>query len=463
MASPHVAGAAAAVWAAFPNKSARQIVSRLLDTAQPLDGHEVSSTYGHGKLDLGAAMRPAGFLSLSAPGGAMMAVSGSAIELPQGFGMSPSLARDLNDVVVYDEQLFPFRYDLGNLVRRHETNSDDNFAHWFLSSLGRETALVRLGNNASAWVSEGDSDAVAAAGDRNSADDEEVERFHVHFQPAANVRMGLGTANSGSGFSTGHIAGRTQGAVLGEEFSAAPFASLAGEGLALNVDWRVDEKTTVDLAGKDGRGYFGSADARLGSVGITREIGNNWTVGMRYGLLREDGSMAGIHTSGAFGGRTGAETQFGNIAFEGKVTEGTSLFGSMSRGVTEAGRPKNGSLLAGLSGVRTDAFLIGAELTRLWEKSDRLTVTASSPFRAQGVHMTLTVPDREVADGEVEYRSQDVDLEPRGREGRLQAVYQAGIGGGASAAIGTYLRINPGHDPSADPEFGLAAKMHVAF
>ena len=190
-----------------------------------------------------------------------------------------------------------------------------------------------------------------------------------------------------------------------------------------SVDWRVDEKTTVDLAGKDGSGYFGFADARLGSVGMTRQIGDNWTVGMRYGLLREDGSVAGIRTSGAFGGRTGAETQFGNIAVEGKVTKGTILFGSMSRGVTEAARPGTGSLLAGLSGVRTDAFLIGAEMTRLWAKSDRLTVTASSPFRAQGVRLTLAVPDREVADGQVEYRSQDVDLEPRGREGRLQAVY----------------------------------------
>ena len=173
--------------------------------------------------------------------------------------------------------------------------------------------------------------------------------------------------------------------------------------------------------------------------------------------------MAGIHTSGAFGGRTGAETQFGNIAVEGKVTDGTILFGSMSRGVTEAAQPETGSLLAGLSGVRTDAFLIGAEMTRLWVKSDRLTVTASSPFRAQGVRLTLAVPDREVADGQVEYRSQDVDLEPRAREGRLQAVYQTGVGGGVSAAVGGYLRINPGHDPSADPEFGLAAKMHVAF
>ena len=68
-AAPHVAGAAAVVWAAFPNKSGAQIVSRLLSTARPLDGREVSEVYGHGALDLGAALTPAGFLSVPVGGG----------------------------------------------------------------------------------------------------------------------------------------------------------------------------------------------------------------------------------------------------------------------------------------------------------------------------------------------------------------------------------------------------------
>ena len=36
MAAPHVSGAAAVVWAAFPNKNGKQIVRRLLDTADPV-------------------------------------------------------------------------------------------------------------------------------------------------------------------------------------------------------------------------------------------------------------------------------------------------------------------------------------------------------------------------------------------------------------------------------------------
>ena len=65
-AAPHVAGAAAAVWAAFPDKTGAEIVQRLLDTARQVDTANgnydattgLSAIYGHGALDLGAAMDP---------------------------------------------------------------------------------------------------------------------------------------------------------------------------------------------------------------------------------------------------------------------------------------------------------------------------------------------------------------------------------------------------------------------
>ena len=52
------------VWAAFPNKSGSQVVGRLLTTARSLDGAQISSRYGHGALDLEAALNPVGFLSV---------------------------------------------------------------------------------------------------------------------------------------------------------------------------------------------------------------------------------------------------------------------------------------------------------------------------------------------------------------------------------------------------------------
>ena len=63
-ATAHVSGAMAAVWAAFPDKTGKEIVQRILDTARQVDtvnGNYDATTgtspiYGHGALDLGAAL-----------------------------------------------------------------------------------------------------------------------------------------------------------------------------------------------------------------------------------------------------------------------------------------------------------------------------------------------------------------------------------------------------------------------
>ena len=63
-ATAHVAGAMAAVWASFPDKTGAEIVQRILDTARqvdPANGNYDATTglsplYGHGALDLGAAL-----------------------------------------------------------------------------------------------------------------------------------------------------------------------------------------------------------------------------------------------------------------------------------------------------------------------------------------------------------------------------------------------------------------------
>ena len=77
--------------------------------------------------------------------------------------------------------------------------------------------------------------------------------------------------------------------------------------------------------------------------------------------------------------------------------------------------------------------------------------------------MWVDVPDRELADGVVGYARHRVDLSPRGRELRLQAVYEAEAGPGAALTLGGFLRLDPDHDPEAAPEFGAAVKLRMEF
>ena len=465
-AAPHVSGAAAVVWAAFPNKKADQIVRRLLTTARPLDGQGISSIYGHGKLDLAAALSPVGFTSLSLNGGTQAPLVDTSVNLPPGFG-APSGASSLYDAVVYDEQMFPFLYDLTSVFHTAQTRSPDSALQDFLSSLGTSYSVSLAGRRASVHFVRDDepSDARLDLADE-VRDEEEVQDYRFNFNPVPELEVSVGHGADSIGASNGFVASRTNRAIFGNQLSVGPFAAFAGRGLGLSLDWRLDEDTSFDFAGKDGRGYFGSSSTRLASLGLTRRVHGNVTLGARYGTLRESDSVMGIRTTGAFTGVPDAATDFLDLSVEGRVSDSVTLFGSASHGNTAGGVPGEASLVAKWSGTRASSFVIGTEVERLWRDSDRLTVTASSPFRAQRATVHLDIPDREAADQVVRYSRRAVDLTPGGRERRLELVYETGPGlfdDRMSLVLGSYVRVDPGHDRDADTDFGAAAKLIVDF
>ena len=471
-AAPMVAGAAAVVWAAFPNKSGAQIVDRLFTTAGPLQGYLFSQYYGHGALDLGAAMSPVGFLSLTTAGGSMVPLDDSYVTLPPGFSAPPQ-SKALADTVVYDEQMFPFYHDLAASFRVSDRRAEGMLRD-FLSSLGASSSISFDRTDASLEFVHDDDDTADTRWDTTAGDeqDEELDVYRFAHTPTPGLTIAFGQGFGSIGSSNDFVAARTQRTIFADEFSVAPFATFAGTGLGLTVDWQVDEATTIDLVGRDGRGYGGSSSAQLASLGLTREIGESVTLGARYGTLRERGSLMGIRTEGAFASTGHATTNFVDVSMEGRVLNDMTLFGSVSHGITGGGTPgAESSLVSAWSDARAGSFVIGTEFVRLMQDSDRLTLTASSPFRADRATVHVEVPDREVADQVVGYTRHAIDLVPGGREHRVQWVYEmrpgvAWLGLGREAvsfAIGSYLRMESDHDETADPEYGAAAKIRATF
>ena len=467
-AAPHVSGAAAVVWGAFPNKDANQIVDRLLTTARPLDGREISSTYGHGALDLAAALNPVGFLSLPMERSGAVPVRESFVDLPPGFGAPAAAA--LSSAVVYDQQAFPFLYDLNAAFRARGARSSTGAMRGFLSSLGGSTSVSIPGHGAVLeFTHEGGEfdplrERAALIEDGGPwgfgrKPPHETRNYSLHLKLAPDVTASIGQGHGSPGASNSLVAARMGRGVLGERLSVGPFAAFAGYGPGLNLDWEFGEDISIDFAGRAGRGWFGDGHANLTSIGLTRRIDERWTVGTRYGVLRESGSLMGVRAEGAFGGISDAATSFVDLSVAGAVRDDLSLFGSVSQGHTKRAR----ALISEWSGVRAESFAIGGEFSQLWRESDRLTVTVSSPFRVRDAMLYVNVPDREVGDGVVSYERRKVDLSPSGRERRLQLTYETGVEGGVSVAAGGYARFEPNHDASADTELGVAAKMSLRF
>ncbi len=459
-AAPYVSGAAAVVWGAFPNKSGDEIVERLLSTADRTGVFADAETFGRGKLDLGAAMSPVGFTSLSVEGRGMVPVAGSFVDLPPGFGAERAAAA-LSDVVVHDEQMFPFLQDLSAAFRPRRSVSATGALDGFLSSLGRSSRVSLPGGGASVAFAMADEPVGREDGRDPGPRNGDVETWRLQLRPTADLEIGFGRGQAATGSSNGFVAERVGRAMLRD--GVGPFAAFAGAGPALGVDWRLDGATSLDFAGREGDGRLGSSRASLASFGVTRRLGDDLVLGARYGALREDGSLLGIRPAGAFGGISGASTRFVDVSASGRAGENLTLFTGASLGRTGGAARDGRSLVSRWQGSRAESFVIGGELEGLWLPSDRLVVTASSPFRARGAAVRVAVPVAEVADGVVRRETRSIDLTPSGREARLQFVYGTGERRGVSLSLGGYVRAWPGHDASADPELAVAARLGAGF
>ena len=463
MASPHVAGAAAVVWAAFPKKSARDIVSRLLRTARPIDGYELSSEFGHGVLDLEAALGPYGQLTMTVSEGGTLPLANTVLQLPLGFS-TPSQTMNLAEAIVYDEQAFPFLYDLNSAFYADPGRTEDIFSRWFLSTLGQQSTLVSAGTRASAHFVHGDTDeANIGPSSVGYGTELSLTAARLNVAPAADLRITFGSMSDPSGFTNRAVLERTRSTVLNDGLAASPFATLVGTGVGMEAGWQWDRNSVLDVVAMKGHGYFGSSSAQLTSIGLTHYMGSNVIVGTRYGTLLERGSRMGVRAEGALGGIVNAMTHFLDLSVEGQISADTALFGATSHGMADSLSPDGASLVSDWSFVRGESFTVGSETRNLWSASDHLILTASLPFRARNARLTIDIPDREIADGILRYTSHSVNLTPRGREKRLQFVYGRDVHDGVKFTAGGYVRIEPNHDSEAETEFGGAAKINVLF
>ena len=391
--------------------------------------------------------------------------------LPPGFS-APEPSKGLANTVVYDEQMFPFYHDLAASFRVGDRRGE-GMLHDFLSSLSASSGVPLGGEDTRLeFVHDDDPSDLWWGATEDDDHDKELDVYRFAHTSATGLTITLGQGYGSMGSSNEFVAARAHRTIFADEFSVAPFATFAGSGPGLTVDWQVDDGTTIDLEGRTGRGYGGSSRAQLASLGLTREIGESVTLGARYGTLRERGSLMGIRTEGAFASNGHATTNFVDVSMEGRVSNDLTLFGSVSRGITDGGTSEaETSLVSEWSDVRAGSFVIGTEFAHLFQDSDRLTVTASSPFRAEKATVHVDVPDREVADEVVAYTRHAIDLAPSGREYSLQWVYEMRPGAAwlglnrdaVSVAIGSYWRMEPDHDETADPEVGAAAKIRAIF
>lgn len=521
MAAPQVSGAVALLAQAFPDHTPRQLTARLLATAENFgdwedlrrrDGklvgrlgdrevildeapgeigesdfgegvtHAHSSIYGHGFMNLAAAMQPIGGPPMLLVGrdlqtASRFALADSQVRLGPAFG--DGLVRGLAglEVMTFDRLGGGFSTSLGDRVA---VNSQVPQARELLSSFARESDVQSLalgggGRLELAFRAKPEA-SLHAQQSRHAALEPEV-----HLTLPLTQSLGLtGWSNRSPARSFGLYGMRQveEELLLGREAFANPFLGFVergqggtfelgrAAGLGLRVGFfegeHRDSRNWREAEREEDRVWGTAAELRL-PFGEGGDLGQ---VALTGGLLNESGTILAARTRGAFATEDDTGTFFtgvsGRLGLDGLGLAGVSLVGSAHWGWT---RPRAGasSLFTEVSTIASDSFSLGLQGEALLDARDRFALTLNQPLRVRSGSARLELPVGRTNELELRHRAYDVGLSPSGREISLEATYGFRLNAAVDLATAVMYRRQPGHQrAAADEGIGLA-KLQVRF
>ena len=408
-AAPMVSGGLALMKHYFNDTlSNSELVTRLFETANSTGSYGTAATYGHGLMDLGAAVRPVGQTMLTMGrhiGDAGYSIRATSLRLggALGDGLSRSLAG--RKIAAFDRLGAPFWFDLSGLV----------------GTAARSSATARLRD----LLARAEEEARPAAGGTRLSVQQHATllgrdgwRFGLYGSPVQAESSLLNLAQNAATMTF-----RTK-----NSFEATAFTNT---GLAAHQD-----------------------TPESGAMVSWRPSDSPY--GIRLGWLGEQKTMLGSTADGAFGGLSAGSVVAG---FEvGTEFEGWRLAADAELGLVVA--DTDGGIIAGLSEVTTSAISFRAD--RRLTNGDEITLSLSQPPRIEHGVARLTVPISRTKDGMVLHETISADLSPSGRQIDLAARWRRNHVLGGDLLAEAVFSHNPGH-VDGKPEFGLLAGWRVAF
>lgn len=466
-AAPAVSGAAAVVWGASPYLTGKQVVDILLASATDLGAAGVDDTYGHGLLNLNAALQPLGLASIPTgstvnSGGA--ALASTTLNLGGAFGDAFSRGGALSQAMFLDSYGRAFNADLSNTVRAQ--TQTDPLSAW----LGPSKSAVT-----SATLAQGTALTLAAppvpepqfAISEQPGETTRAPRFALSTEVDGNY-LGL-TRGFGLDQTMGLAAAQPQlaGTGMSGNVLASPYLALSEEGTAMSAGRNLADGVSLTLGvSQDGGARTGPGEAdstRTAAVAeATKRFQDGSLLGTQLGSLTEASGPLSSSSEGAFDFDHQADTVFlgffGATPLNSKIT----LFGRWGLGMTD-GAALRSALVHDATDITSQSFAMGASARDVGMEGDRVTFTASKPLRVSAGSATLAVPVGRTMDGTVLYRDERVRLAPNGSETDFELSWAVPTGDRQQLIFGGLVALEPGHDASAPPAFAGGAKYRLTW
>lgn len=463
LAAPHVSAAAALLIQAYPYLSPAQVMDILLRSATDLGAAGVDTVYGHGLLNVQAAMGPLG--TLSVPSGSSLGAGGSDVlsttaRLGPAFGDALGSASLLKRAVALDDYGRPFAVDLSGRIERPAPSPD--IASWLRAGQNISGYAQRLANGGLVTLQ------IDSQDRRSFTDDARDET------PASRVSMtGALRDGTGFGFSRGlgldaamafsNVTTPVPGGMLSGGF-ASPYFAMASSGDSMAVGTAIGPiglKFGASTKNASDQPDMDPSAVRVNAGEISYRLDSGASVAAQFGNMREHGSLLQSFGNGALGLGEGASTFFMTWSGSLPVTETWKLFGRYSAGATNPSELSS-SLLRDFSSIRSNAFAAGLVGDNLLRGDDSLAFVVSQPLRVTHGAAQLDAPVGRAADGTIVRSSERVSLSPSGREIDAEVQYQLRLDAGESVLLNMMLQLQPGHEADARPGAVLGARYKLS-
>ena len=489
--APLVSGAIALIHDRWPWLASRpeDTASIILNTARDLGAPGVDPVYGHGMLDVEAAMSPVNWnfvdWKISIDGKKTQDVKAAMLSGPVE-GLRSQWEAAGAYIIAFDETETSFR-DFAiplssKLVGQTVGKNKDQFLSYLQSRfwdwLGTQGApSTSAGKRLSAFSDAGPAVPMAGFGEWRAtlslaprADRAGLRQGIVPIESSLAVRSPDGRIGFtvGQGDGARRIGGQA-GFDLASDYALGSggvnplfgFASGGafgrveyGLGRRLVVSAAVSEQATKrdgrDLAGDDGRLLRGLDPYRATAAMVTArfDVSKRFSASVGYTLLDEATGLLGTQSLDRSDFRNGARTDA--VTVNTKLTLGSSLdlAASATLGRTRAGDLGQQNIAVSRGGLINSAYQLSVDKAGLFDRHDRARISVAQTLHLEGG--SIDVAGTEVVDrltGELGTVVQTVALQSGARQHVVEALYGRSLLGGA-AELSLFGRARLGHDAS---------------
>lgn len=457
-AAPHVAGAAALLAQMFPNLTGKDIFDILLMSATDLGAAGVDQVFGHGLLNLEAAIQPIGATGIpSNSAGTSSTNAGTAgAASSAAFGDAFQVSSALDGILMIDSFRRSYRINLADRVEKapaalHLQTLIDRPRHLD----GGDLALGRHGLLSFSAFDDRFAEArraLSPSGEATVRQPRPIAWLTGRIDSKSTVAMAYG-------FSPARLLNRESGADPADSFALSaridtPFLAFSGNTETLGINRQLLPGLRLDLALSRAslRG-----DDRAAFVPLRQDNSVESAVAqlsmplgpvkfrMQMGSQSEAGSTLGSRTSGAFSLGDGAESRFVALDATLPLGEHVSLFGRYLTGTTRI-KGTRSVLFTSLNTLRTESFAAGITAKEVFRSEDTLGFAILQPLRVSGGSADIRVPvARDFDTDSFQFENRTLSFAPSGREIDLELSYSLRVAINTRLEAGLIQQFNAGH------------------